>query len=59
MRGKYVGGATPMGPEGFLPVAFVLGYLLGSMPFGLIVPKLARTPDPPRLGLAITHATSL
>ena len=30
-----------MSPEAWLPVAFVLGYLLGSIPFGLILTKLA------------------
>ena len=29
----------------FLPVAFILGYLLGSIPFGLILTRLAGTAD--------------
>src|SRR5450759_4093029 len=37
--------ATPMSPEAFLPVAFILGYLLGSIPFGLILTRLAGTQD--------------
>src|SRR3981189_1179948 len=50
MRGKYAGGAPPMGPEAFLPVAFVIGYLLGSIPFGLVLTRLAGTQDLPSLG---------
>src|SRR6202051_4274308 len=38
-------GATPMSPEAFLPVALILGYLLGSIPFGLVLTKLAGTQD--------------
>src|SRR6201995_3770286 len=34
-----------MAHEALLPVAFVLGYLLGSIPFGLILTRLAGTPD--------------
>ena len=42
MRGVYVQqkGAA-MGLEAFLPVAFIIGYLLGSIPFGLVLTKLA------------------
>src|ERR1700675_2387537 len=44
MRGKYFAtGAAAMSPEAFLPVALVLGYLLGSIPFGLVLTKLAGT----------------
>src|ERR1700755_1455900 len=45
MRGKYAEGAPPMGPEAFLPVAFIIGYFLGSIPFGLGLTKLASTAD--------------
>src|ERR1700687_2105172 len=43
--GYTIKGGTPVSPEAFLPVAFVLGYLLGSIPFGLILTKLAGTQD--------------
>ena len=39
-----------MSPEAFLPVAFVLGYLLGSIPFGLILTRLAGTQDLRQIG---------
>src|SRR5258706_3929913 len=46
MRAGYViKGGTAMSPEAWLPVAFVLGYLLRSIPFGLILTKLAGTQD--------------
>ena len=34
-----------MAHEALLPVALVLGYLLGSIPFGLVLTRLAGTPD--------------
>src|ERR1700750_3101944 len=34
-----------MAHEGLPPVAFVLGYLLVSIPFGLVLTRLAGTPD--------------
>src|SRR3984885_7880631 len=34
-----------MAHEALLPVAFLLGYLLGSIPFGLVLTRLAGTPD--------------
>ena len=33
---------SAMSPEAFLPVALLLGYLLGSIPFGLILTKTRR-----------------
>jgi acyl phosphate:glycerol-3-phosphate acyltransferase len=47
MRGKFAGteGAAQMSLNAFLPVAFILGYLLGSIPFGLILTRLAGTQD--------------
>jgi acyl phosphate:glycerol-3-phosphate acyltransferase len=47
MRGKFAGseGAAAMSLNAFLPVAFILGYLLGSIPFGLILTRLAGTAD--------------
>ncbi len=35
-----------MSPEAWLPVGLIIGYLLGSIPFGLVLTKLAGTAGP-------------
>src|SRR3974390_1745686 len=48
-----------MGADAFLPVALLIAYLFGSIPVGLVLTRLARTPDLRSIGSGNIGATNV
>jgi glycerol-3-phosphate acyltransferase PlsY len=48
-----------MPTDAWLPIAFILGYLLGSIPFGLVLTKFAGTQDLRSIGSGNIGATNV
>ena len=48
-----------MSPEAWLPVGLIIGYLFGSIPFGLVLTKVAGTQDLRSIGSGSIGATNV